>query len=62
MENTLRNKRLLNLMEYCEYVGLGPTKGREWAKKIGAMKHIGIRVLFDKVIIDKAIDESHDEA
>ncbi len=50
-------KRLLNLREYLDYVGMGRTKGTEWAKEIGAMKHIGRRAFFDKVIIDKALDE-----
>ncbi len=50
-------KRLLNLREYLDYVGMGRTKGTEWAKEIGAMKHIGRRAFFDKVIIDKVLDE-----
>ncbi len=49
-------KRLFRASEYLEYVGMGRTKGMEWAKEIGAMKHIGRRAFFDKVIIDKAID------
>ncbi len=51
------NKRLFNANEYLEYVSMGRTKGMEWAKEIGAMKHIGRRAFFDKVIIDKALDE-----
>ncbi len=50
-------KRLLNMREYLDYVGLGHTKGREWAKEIGAVKHIGRRTFFDVTIIDKALDE-----
>ncbi len=50
-------KRLLNTQEFLDYVGLGRTKGTEWAKEIGAMKHIGRRTFFDVVIIDKALDE-----
>ncbi len=50
-------KRLLNMREYLDYVGLGHTKGREWAKEIGAVKHIGRRTFFDVTIVDKALDE-----
>lgn len=50
-------KRLLNMQEFLDYVGLGRTKGTEWAKEIGAMKRIGRRTFFDVVIIDKALDE-----
>lgn len=50
-------KRLLNLNEFMAYVGLGKTKGMEWAKEIGAVRHLGRRVFFDRVIIDKALDD-----
>ncbi len=53
-------KRLLRTQEFCRYVGLGKTKGIEWAKSIGAVKHIGKRLLFDRVIIDRAIDNNKD--
>lgn len=45
------------MQEFLDYVGLGRTKGTEWAKEIGAMKRIGRRTFFDVVIIDKALDE-----
>ncbi len=51
------NKRLLSMKEYCEYVGLGETKAREIARKIGAVRHIGRRTLIDKTIVDKALDD-----
>ncbi len=50
-------KRMFNLREYLDYVALGRNKGMEWAKEIGAMTHIGRHTLFDKVAIDKALDE-----
>lgn len=50
-------KRLLNMQEVCNYTGLGPTKARKWAREIGALKHIGRRALFDRVVIDKAIEQ-----
>lgn len=51
-----QSKRLLNVKEMLVYTGLGRTSGLAWCKKIGALKHIGKRALYDKAIIDKAID------
>ncbi len=53
----MSEKRLLNKSEFCKYIGMGHTKAEAWAKEIGAVKHIGRRVLYDRVIIDKAIDK-----
>lgn len=53
----LNGKRLLDFNEFCLYTGLGRTKGGAWAKEIGAIRHIGRRVLFDRAVIDKAIDD-----
>lgn len=50
--------RLLNADELCTYIGMGKAKGVEQGKKIGASVRIGRRLLFDKNIIDKAIDEA----
>lgn len=64
MNNTIYpGKRLLTQREFCEYTGLGRTKGNEWAREIGAITHVGRRVLFDRFTIDRAIDESkkHEE-
>lgn len=49
--------RLLNERQLCTYIGLGRNKAREFGEKCGAKKKIGGRVLFDKNIIDKAIEE-----
>lgn len=52
-------KRLLNIDEACNYMGLGKTFARAYLKKIGAEKKIGSRrVLFDKTVIDAAIDNN----
>lgn len=50
-------KRLLNVSELCNYIGMGKSRGVGWAKGIGAAKRIGRRVLFDRYIVDKAIEE-----
>ena len=62
MNSTLYpGKRLLNLQEFSNYTGLGKTKGKEWAGKYGAIRHIGRRILFDRVIIDKVLSENKEE-
>lgn len=53
-------KRLLNTKELCNYIGMGESRGVEWAKGIGAAKRIGRRLLFDRYIIDKALDENNE--
>ena len=53
------NKRLLNVAELQEYIGMGKSTATAGGKAIGAEKRIGRRLLFDRVIVDKAIDELH---
>lgn len=48
--------RLLSNKELIQYTGLGKTKAREWAEAIGAVRRIGTRVLYDKRVIDAALD------
>ncbi len=52
-------KRLMNVSELCEYISMGKSRAVTWGKAIGAEKRIGRRLLFDRVIVDKAIDELH---
>ncbi len=54
---TLVMKRLLTEREAMDYLGVKRTKLREYAEEIKCIKHIGKRVLYDKTIIDKALDE-----
>lgn len=49
-------KRMLQEPEMKLYTGLGRTKAREFCDSIGATVHIGRRVLYDKSVIDKALD------
>lgn len=48
--------KLLNEAAAVEYVGLGKTFFRAWAKEIGARRTFGRRVLYDRETIDRAID------
>lgn len=52
----MSGKRLLNSAEMLAYTGMGKTAGRAWCAKIGAIRRIGGRTLFDKRVIDAAID------
>ena len=53
----IKNKRLLSWEEAQEYCGLGRSSVRKYAEGIGAIKHYGRRVLFDRVIIDKNMED-----
>ena len=54
---TIGDKRLLNIKEVCVYTGIGQTRARQYMDEIGATKQFGRRVLFDKTIIDAALNE-----
>lgn len=53
----INEKRMLDANEVCIYLSLGRTKGVAYAKSIGAERKIGRRCLYDKKVIDKALDE-----
>lgn len=48
--------RLLNEQAGTAYTGLGRTSFRNWATSIGARRMFGRRVLYDRAVIDAAID------
>lgn len=50
-------KRMLNIKEVCTYTGIGQTRARQYMDEIGATKRFGRRVLFDKTVIDAALNE-----
>lgn len=56
MEN-ISVKRMLSIKEVCAYIGMGQTRAREYMDKIGATRKFGGRVLFDKTVIDAALDK-----
>lgn len=56
MENIIA-KRMLSIKEVCAYIGMGQTRAREYMDKIGATRKFGGRVLFDKTVIDAALDK-----
>lgn len=54
---TIEQKRLLSIDEVAIYTGLGKCRARDLMDEIGATVKYGARVLFDKKVIDAAIDQ-----
>lgn len=54
-------KRMMNIEELCEYIGMGKTYTSKWAKKHGLARKIGRRTLYDKVLVDELIDGMNKE-
>lgn len=52
----LKDKRLFNIKEVCIYTGKGQVTARKYMDEIGATRKFGRRVLFDKTVIDAALD------
>lgn len=51
------SKRLLCEKEALRYISMGRTNGRDWLRKIGAVRHFGRSVRYDLRTIDKHLDE-----
>lgn len=54
----ITQKRMLSEREAQTYVGLGRSATRNYCQSIGAITHIGRRILFDRYKIDKALERS----
>lgn len=57
LSGELKEKRLLNIKEVCIYTGRGQVSARQYMDEIGATRKFGRRVLFDKTVIDAALDK-----
>lgn len=55
--NASNEKRLLNVNELADYLGLGRCTADTLATKINARINIGRRVLYDKNIVDEYLDK-----
>lgn len=58
-KRTVRNTqdvRLLSVDEGAAYMGIGKTAFKAYAAQIGAVRRFGRRVLYDKNVLDTAID------
>ena len=49
--------RLMSREQGASYTGLGRTRFTDWARSIGAERRFGRRVLFDRQVIDAALDK-----
>lgn len=49
-------KSLLSINELQQYIGLGKNRAFEFGKRVGALKKIGRRSLYDKSVIDRALN------
>lgn len=49
--------RMLDVNALCEYISMGKTRATEFGEKCGAKRKMGKRTLYDKRIIDRALDE-----
>ena len=50
--------RMFRETEGARYCGLGRTRFRQWCNEIGATRHIGRCVRYDRRVIDRYIDEA----
>ena len=58
VKNANMEKRLLGVDDLMNYLSLGKNKAMEFGKESGAVVHIGKRTLYDKVMIDRAIEDA----
>lgn len=58
-EATIHDRRLLSVREGADYAGVGLNTFRAWAEQIGAVRRIGSRVLYDRNVIDAALDDTN---
>ena len=49
----MQEKRMFSITEAGNYIGLGRTKTMEFCKEIGAVVHIGRRVLCETIKLDR---------
>ena len=58
MEKVLLDKKLLNLKEFCQYLGIGQTKAREMMTKTNNPYTVRLngRLYANKNLLDKWID------
>ena len=54
---SVQGKRMLSAKEAREYCGIGRMSLEKFAAEIGATFRIGRRVLYDRTVIDKALDQ-----
>lgn len=56
------SSRLLDTKEAAAYLGMGRNTARKFAEEVGALRRYGRRVLYDRVALDRALDQMGREA
>lgn len=56
INNTGNAKRMMSIAELADYISMGRTYAAQFGREAGARRQIGRRVLYDKKIIDAALD------
>lgn len=54
--------RLLSMPEAEKYVGLGHDRAREFVEKAGAVRKLGGRILIDKKVLDRFLDQMGEQS
>lgn len=54
----ITQKRMLSEKEAQIYVGIGRSSIRKLGKNINAIQHIGSRILYDRLVIDRYLTEN----
>lgn len=49
--------RLIDISALMAYTGLGRNNAMKWAEEVGAKRKIGRRCLYDRKVIDDALDK-----
>ena len=49
--------RMLGACELAKYLSMGKTRAVEFGKQCGACRRFGKRLLFDRVVIDNALNQ-----
>ena len=57
----ISQKRMLSEKEAQVYLGIGRTKCRNFCQSIGAILHIGSRILYDKKVIDTYLNDYNNQ-
>ncbi len=61
MNDAKSEPRLLDTPELMAYTGLGRNNAMRWGNEIGARVQIGRRVLYDRKVIDRHLDDLAEE-
>ncbi len=49
--------RMLTIEGACNYINMGETSARKWLKDIGAARHFGRSIRYDRNVIDEVLDK-----